>query len=109
MVFPVSAALLDALVLSVVSKEDTYGSKITQEIREAMEMSDSTLYPVLRRLMKNELLNSYDQEYLGRNRRYYQITEKGREQLTIYREEWLIYKEKINMLISEHNDKGVNL
>ena len=109
MVFPVSAALLDALVLSVVAKEDTYGYKITQEIREAMEMSESTLYPVLRRLMKNELLNSYDQEYLGRNRRYYQITEKGKEQLTIYREEWLIYKDKINMLISEHNDKGVNL
>ena len=109
MVFPVSAALLDALVLSVVSKEDTYGYKITQEIREAMEMSESTLYPVLRRLMKNELLASYDQEYLGRNRRYYQITEKGKEQLIIYREEWLIYKDKINMLISEHNDKGVNL
>lgn len=109
MVFPVSAALLDALVLSVVSKEDTYGYKITQEIREAMEMSESTLYPVLRRLMKNELLESYDQEYLGRNRRYYRITEKGKEQLKIYREEWLIYKDKINLLISEPTDKGVNL
>ena len=109
MVFPVSAALLDALVLSVVSKEDTYGYKITQEIREAMEMSESTLYPVLRRLMKNELLNSYDQEYLGRNRRYYQITEKGKEQLKIYRDEWVIYKDKINTLISEHTNKGVNL
>lgn len=109
MVFPVSAALLDALVLSVVSKEDTYGYKITQEIREAMEMSESTLYPVLRRLMKNELLASYDQEYLGRNRRYYQITEKGKDQLKIYREEWLIYKDKINTLISEQTDKGVNL
>ncbi|MBQ5317654.1 MAG: PadR family transcriptional regulator [Oscillospiraceae bacterium] len=108
MVFPVSAALLDALVLSVVSNEDTYGYKITQEIREAMEMSESTLYPVLRRLMKNELLLSYDQEYMGRNRRYYQITEKGKEQLKIYREEWLIYKEKINTLISKHTDKGVN-
>lgn len=109
MVFPVSAALLDALVLSVVSKEDTYGYKITQEIREAMEMSESTLYPVLRRLMKNELLASYDQEYLGRNRRYYQITEKGKEQLKIYRDEWVIYKDKINTLISEHTNKGVNL
>ena len=68
MVFPVSAALLDALVLSVVSKEDTYGYKITQEIREAMEMSELTLYPVLRRLMKNEFLECYDQEYMGRNR-----------------------------------------
>ena len=72
-------------------------------------MSESTLYPVLRRLMKNELLASYDQEYLGRNRRYYQITEKGKEQLKIYRDEWLIYKDKIDTLISDNTDKGVNL
>ena len=105
MVFPVSAALLDALVLSVVSREDTYGYKITQEIREAMEMSESTLYPVLRRLMKSEFLTSYDQEYLGRNRRYYKITDKGIEQLENYRKEWLIYIDKINSLISEQPDK----
>ena len=105
MVFPVSAALLDALVLSVVSREDTYGYKITQEIREAMEMSESTLYPVLRRLMKSEFLTSYDQEYLGRNRRYYKITDKGIEQLENYRKEWLIYVDKINSLISEQPDK----
>ncbi len=104
MAFPVSAALLDALVLSVVSKEDTYGYKITQEIREAMEMSESTLYPVLRRLMKNEFLTSYDQEYMGRNRRYYKITDKGTEQLKIYRDEWLIYVEKISSLISEQKE-----
>lgn len=101
MVFPVSAALLDALVLSVVAKEDTYGYKITQEIREAMEMSESTLYPVLRRLLKSECLTTYDQEYLGRNRRYYQITGKGKEQLKLYREEWLVYRDKINNIISE--------
>lgn len=105
MVFPVSAALLDTLVLSVVSKEDTYGYKITQEIRGAMEMSESTLYPVLRRLLKSEFLASYDQEYMGRNRRYYQITEKGLEQLKLYRDEWLIYKDKINSLISDRSDK----
>ncbi|MDE5859816.1 MAG: PadR family transcriptional regulator [Oscillospiraceae bacterium] len=105
MVFPVSAALLDALVLSVVSKEDTYGYKITQEIRGAMEMSESTLYPVLRRLLKSECLTSYDQEYLGRNRRYYKITEKGIEQLKVYREEWIVYKDKINSLISEQAER----
>lgn len=105
MVFPVSAALLDALVLSVVSKEDTYGYKITQEIREAMEMSESTLYPVLRRLMKNEFLTSYDQEYIGRNRRYYKITEKGVEQLKLYRDEWIIYKDKINSLINKQSEE----
>lgn len=109
MVFPVSSALLDALVLSVVEKEDTYGYKITQEIREAMEMSESTLYPVLRRLLKSEYLTSYDQEYLGRNRRYYQITDKGRKQLVIYRDEWIIYKDKINSLISVQTDKEDNV
>ncbi len=115
MVFPVSAALLDALVLSVVAKEDTYGYKITQEIREAMEMSESTLYPVLRRLLKSECLTTYDQKYLGRNRRYYQITVKGKEQLKLYREEWLVYRDKINNIISEQaqsanlTDEEVNL
>ena len=98
MVFPVSATLLDALVLSVVSKEDTYGYKITQEIREAMEMSESTLYPVLRRLMKKEYLESYDQQYMGRNRRYYKVTQLGTEQLEFYQNEWGIYKSKIDKL-----------
>ena len=54
MVFNTGAALLDAIVLSVVSKsaEGTYGYKITQDVRQAIEISESTLYPVLRRLQK---------------------------------------------------------
>lgn len=104
MAFPVSAALLDALVLSVVSKEDTYGYKITQEIREAMDMSESTLYPVLRRLLKNNFLESYDQEYMGRNRRYYKITDEGLKQLEDYQSEWIIYKEKIDKLMINTDD-----
>lgn len=99
MSFPVSAGLLDALVLSVVSKEDTYGYKITQEIREAMEMSESTLYPVLRRLQKDECLETYDMEYMGRNRRYYRVTPKGHSQLNLYRDEWRGYKKKIDRIM----------
>ena len=58
MVFNTGAALLDAIVLSVVSKdvEGTYGYRITQDVREVIEISDSTLYPVLRRLQKEECL-----------------------------------------------------
>lgn len=104
MAFPVSAALLDALVLSVVSKDDTYGYKITQEIREAMDMSESTLYPVLRRLLKNNFLESYDQEYMGRNRRYYKITDTGLKQLEDYQSEWAQYKEKIDKLMINSED-----
>lgn len=55
MVFNTGAALLDAVVLAVVSREEegTYGYKITQDVREVLEVSESTLYPVLRRLKKD--------------------------------------------------------
>ncbi len=64
MVFNTGAALLDAIVLAVVSKEPegTYGYKITQEVRQVIELSESTLYPVLRRLQKDECLEIYDME-----------------------------------------------
>ena len=65
MVFNTGAALLDAIVLAVVSeeKEGTYGYKITQEVRVVLDVSESTLYPVLRRLLKDGCLEVYDMEY----------------------------------------------
>lgn len=103
MIFNTGAALLDAIVLSVVSKETngTYGYKITQDVRNALDVSESTLYPVLRRLLKDNCLETYDQEYQGRNRRYYKITPQGQAQLLMYRQEWTIYVQKINRIIEE--------
>jgi PadR family transcriptional regulator PadR len=97
--FTVNSPLLDALVLAVCSKEDTYGYKITQDIREAIDISESTLYPVLRRLQKEDCLEVYDRENMGRNRRYYKITKKGEKQLELYLEEWKLYKERIDKVI----------
>ena len=98
MVFSISAALMDAVVLSVVSREEegTYGYKITQDVREVMAVSESTLYPVLRRLQKDGFLEVYDREYAGRNRRYYRITPSGRQQLSLYLREWRDYKQRID-------------
>lgn len=103
MVFNTGAALLDAIVLAVVSKEaeGTYGYKITQDVRQALEVSESTLYPVLRRLQKDGCLDTYDREFGGRNRRYYQITEVGNIQLSLYKAEWKVYSTKINNLFKE--------
>ena len=103
MVFNTGAALLDAIVLAVVSKEEegTYGYKITQDVRMAIDVSESTLYPVLRRLQKDNYLIVYDMECGGRNRRYYEITDPGREKLEEYRKEWDDYSSKISMLFSE--------
>ena len=100
MVFNTGAALLDAIVLAVVckEKEGTYGYKITQDVRQAIEVSESTLYPVLRRLQKDDCLEVYDMECGGRNRRYYKITDKGSAQLNLYRTEWVNYSSKITTL-----------
>lgn len=97
MVFNTGAALLDAIVLAVVShgSEGTYGYKITQDVRSAINVSESTLYPVLRRLQKDECLEVYDRQYDGRNRRYYKVTEKGMAQLNLYQVEWKNYSRKI--------------
>ena len=103
MVFNTGAALLDAVVLAVVSREQQgiYGYKITQDVREAIDISESTLYPVLRRLLKEECLESYDLAIDGRNRRYYRITESGRLQLNLYRGEWNGYSQKISRILEE--------
>ena len=99
MVFTTGSALLDAVVLSVVSLEGTYGYKITQDVRQVMDVSESTLYPVLRRLQKDGLLETYDMEFQGRNRRYYKITSNGMILLDKYRSEWLSYKSNVDKIL----------
>lgn len=104
MAFSVSASLMDTVVLAVVAKDGTYGYKITQDVRTVMELSESTLYPVLRRLQKEHFLETYDQEFQGRNRRYYRITTKGREKLAEYLEEWERYKQKLDSIFYESTE-----
>ena len=58
MVFQLGSSLLDACVLATLHKEDTYGYRLTQEVKRVMDISESTLYPVLRRLMKKGYLDN---------------------------------------------------
>lgn len=69
--------LLDVCVLAALIEEDSYGYKLIQDIQEVVAISESTLYPILRRLEKNNFLLSYKKEYNGRLRKYYQITQLG--------------------------------
>lgn len=103
MIFNTGAALLDAVVLAVVSKEPegAYGYRITQDVRQVLEVSESTLYPVLRRLLKDGCLKIYDKEVDGRNRRYYELTELGNEKLVFYCEAWVDYSEKVTKILRE--------
>lgn len=104
MIFNINGALLDALVLSIVERRDTYGYEITRELKDRLEISESTLYPVLRRLQKDGCLNIYDKEFSGRNRRYYTITDMGKRQLDLYHGEWNKYRSEINTIIEGTDD-----
>lgn len=99
MTFQLGSALMDACVLAVLTRGDTYGYVLTQQVRGIMDISESTLYPVLRRLQKDGCLETYDQSFQGRNRRYYKITEKGKEKYKEYIKEWDEYKLKIDKIL----------
>ncbi len=99
MLFTTGSVLLDAIVLSVVSQGEAYGYKITQDVREIMDVSESSLYPVLRRLQKDGFLETYDMEFQGRNRRYYKITSNGMILLDKYRNEWIEFTKSVNEIL----------
>lgn len=99
MTYQLAAPLLDACVLGIVSSEEVYGYTLTQRVQEIVDISESTLYPVLRRLQKENLLTTYDRPFQGRNRRYYKITAQGLSKLDFYRCEWEIYQTQINKML----------
>ena len=80
--------MLDVCVLSALLKEDSYGYKIIKDLQPFVEISESTLYPILRRLENAGALNVYSAEHNGRLRKYYAITPNGRERIREFLEEW---------------------
>lgn len=88
MLIQTGKGLLEMCVLAVLDRQDLYGYRLTQQVRSVLEVSESALYPVLRRLKSDGCLETYDQETDGRNRRYYRMTETGRDRLKDYRKEW---------------------
>ena len=103
MTFQIGSVLLDACVLAILAKEDTYGYRLTQQIKETLGVSESTLYPVLRRLQKEELVETYDVAVMGRNRRYYRLTDEGLEKNKEYKREWVYFSRKITTILEGGN------
>lgn len=99
MVFSVASPLLDGCVLALIDQGDTYGYALTQGIQQWLEISESTLYPILRRLQQQGALQTYDKPFQGRNRRYYAITPVGKVLLKAYRDGWHSYRKKIEALL----------
>jgi len=80
--------LLDVCVLAAIKDRDSYGYQIIKDIKPYVEISESTLYPILRRLESGQLLTVRTAEHNGRLRKYYHITPLGLERIENFRNEW---------------------
>ena len=99
MYFPTSSILIEFLILAIIDREDSYGYEISQTIKLAANIKESTLYPILKKLEKAGYMTTYSQEYQGRKRKYYSITQEGKNQLQFLNEEWLTYKETLDDIL----------
>ena len=80
--------LLDVCVLAAIRNEDSYGYKIIKDMKPYIELSESTLYTILKRLEKAEMLTVRSAEHGGRLRKYYHITNTGIKRINDFKEEW---------------------
>ncbi len=96
--------LLNSCVLTAALNEDTYGYKITQDILSLMDISESSLYPVLRRLENLGYLKTYSREYGGRLRKYYSITPEGILKLNESKKELKELKKTIDYIVGGNSN-----
>ena len=80
--------LLDVCVLAAIQSEDSYGYQIIKDIKPYVDVSESTLYPILRRLEEGRLLTVRSVEHNGRLRKYYHITDAGKARIEDFKEDW---------------------
>ncbi len=80
--------LLDVCVLAAIKNEESYGYKIIKDVKPCIELSESTLYTILKRLENAKMLTVRSAEHNGRIRKYYRITDAGMERLREFMAEW---------------------
>ena len=97
--------LLDVCVLAAIKDGESYGYRIIKEMNPYLEMSESTLYTILKRLEGAGMLTVRTAEHDGRLRKYYKITDRGRVRLAEFREEWKEIMTVYRFVIREGNKK----
>ena len=94
--------MMEACILSVLSRGDSYGYQLIKDMEPIMRLSESTLYPVLRRLEAAGCLTVYSVEHNSRLRKYYAITDEGRKRIAAFMDEWAEVK-RVYDFIAEVN------
>lgn len=96
--------LLDVCVLAAIKNQDSYGYQIIKDMKPYVDISESTLYPILRRLETAECLTVRSVEHNGRLRKYYHITRTGLERLANFAEEWKEIMSIYQFVVREENE-----
>lgn len=100
---------LELCALSVVNRGDCYGYELVNRISKCMEITDGTIYPLMKRLKDSGLIDSYIVESTeGPPRKYYKITDDGKAELERMSEEWFEFVESINELLKGDSDNESN-
>lgn len=96
--------LLDVCVLAAIKDEDSYGYKIIKDMKPFLELSESTLYTILKRLETADMLIVRSVEHGGRLRKYYHITEQGLGRIEEFKEDWKVIRSIYNYIVREDTD-----
>lgn len=96
--------LLDVCVLAAIKDEDSYGYKIIKDMKPFLELSESTLYTILKRLETADMLIVRSVEHEGRLRKYYHITEQGLGRIEEFKEDWKVIRSIYNYIVREDTD-----
>ena len=97
--------LLDVCVLAAIKNEDSYGYKIIKDVKPYVELSESTLYTILKRLEVLGMLNIYTMEHGGRLLKYYHITKLGLDRIEEFKQEWREIMSIYNFVVEEDTQK----
>ena len=97
--------LLDVCVLAAIKDGDSYGYKIIKDMKPYIELSESTLYTILKRLETANMLTVRTAEHGGRLRKYYHITQQGRNRIEEFKEEWKEILAIYQFVSREENEK----
>jgi len=98
--------LLDVCVLAAIKNEDSYGYKIIKDMKPYIELSESTLYTILKRLETANLLTVRTAEHGGRLRKYYRITREGLKRIEDFKDEWKEILSIYRFVTKEDNGNG---
>ena len=95
--------LIEICVLAAIRKQDSYGYQIIKDISPYLSISESTLYPILKRLESNGNLTVYSIEHNGRLRKYYQITQAGLGKIEDFKQEWSKLQKAYDFIAGEES------